>query len=253
MQRLAIAPTQQQDGEITLTPKQQHYLYKVLRLGDGDRFVAMDGLGMSWLVEIKGTSAKILESLSVETELPVIVTLMAALPKGQGFDEVVRCCVELGVTTIVPVISDRTLLKPSLQKLERWRRIATEAAEQSERQIVPNIADPTPFTTAIATAVELEASAYICLARKDAPHLFGCLQARQPKNIVIATGPEGGWTELEAQKAIAFNFQPVSLGRRILRAITAPMMALSLIAGITEVQLTIEEPESKSDYAGKIS
>jgi 16S rRNA (uracil1498-N3)-methyltransferase len=249
MQRLAIAPTQERDGQITLTPKQQHYLTNVLRLKNGDRFVAMNGRGTSWLVELTGTSARILESIPVKTELPVAVTLMAALPKGQGFDEVVRCCVELGVTTIVPVISDRTLLAPSPQKLERWRRIATEAAEQSERQIVPILEDPAPFTKAIASIAESNASAYICAARKDAPHLLYCLQQQQPKHIVIATGPEGGWTEPEVEKAIANGFQAVSLGRRILRAITAPVTALSLIAATTEVELTIEERQSRSNYA----
>lgn len=115
LQRIAIAPSQLQAGEISLTKEQQHYLARVLRLREGDRFIAMDGKGKWWLTQLLGEQGQVLEALVVETELPVSITLMVALPKGSGFDEVVRCCTELGVTTIAPVLSDRTLLQPSPQ------------------------------------------------------------------------------------------------------------------------------------------
>ena len=224
------------EGKIILTSQQQHYLKRVLRMGEGDRFIAMDGQGQSWLAQIRGNSAQIIEQLNLATELPVAVTLMVALPKGNAFDEVVRCCTELGVATLLPVISDRTLLKPSPRKLERWRRIATEAAEQSERQIVCKIIEPLHFNAAL-TAVgnlETETDYYICVARGDADHLLTCLQRQPRKSIVVAIGPEGGWTSQEIEAAIATGFQPVSLGRRILRAVTAPVVALSLIAAVVE-------------------
>lgn len=135
LQRIAISPFQLQSGQISLTQQQQHYLGRVLRLREGDRFIAMDGMGKWWLAQLTGEQAQVLEPLEVQTELPVSITLMVALPKGNGFDEVVRCCTELGVACIAPVVSDRTLLNPSPQKLERWRRIAAEAAEQSETVI----------------------------------------------------------------------------------------------------------------------
>ena len=222
------------EGKIILTPQQQHYLKRVLRMGEGDRFIAMDGQGKSWLAQIRGNSAKIIEQLNLATELPVAVTLMVALPKGNAFDEVVRCCTELGVATLLPLISDRTLLKPSPRKLERWRRIATEAAEQSERQIVCKITEPKNFTAALTVVGDLETDCYICVARGDAEHLLTCLQRQPRKSIVVAIGPEGGWTSQEIEAAIATGFQPVSLGRRILRAVTAPVVALSLIAAVVE-------------------
>ena len=235
LQRLAIAPAQIQDRLITLTPQQHHYLSRVLRLPEGDRFIAMDGLGHWWLATLAGTTAEILEPLSVQTELPVAVTLMVAPPKGNGFDEVVRYCTQLGAAGIVPVASDRTLLNPGSQKLDRWRRIAAEAAEQSERQIVPTILEPVPFAAAI-SSVEPSAHRYLCVARGDAPHLLGCLQETypQPVQIAIATGPEGGWTPQEVETAIAHCFKPVSLGRRILQAVIAPAIALSLVAAAFE-------------------
>jgi 16S rRNA (uracil1498-N3)-methyltransferase len=168
---------------------------------------------------------------------------MAAMPKGSGFDEVVYQATELGVACIMPLKSDRTLLNPSPQKVERWRRLTQEAGEQSERQIVPTILDPVDFAASLQLS-ETFAQRYICVARGDAPHLLSCLLEKkfqpeasqstnpQPPAIVIVTGPEGGWSAKEVEQAIAAGFQPVSLGRRILRAVTAPIVALSLIASV---------------------
>ncbi len=231
--RLVIAPEQKQAETITLTSSQQHYLKRVLRMQNGDRFVAMDGRGTSWLAEIKGEFAYILEAIDISTELPVTVTLIAALPKGNNFDSVVRSCTELGVSTFVPTIGDRTLLKPSSHKLERWRKIATEAAEQSERQIVPTILPTVSFTTAISQSNRASAR-YICVARNHHPSLWQCLQAKSSEEITIAIGCEGGWTTTEVEKAIALGYQPVSLGRRILRAVTAPIVAVSLVVAAFE-------------------
>lgn len=231
LQRIAIAPSQIQQGQILLTKVQQHYLIRVLRLREGDRFIAMDGRGKWWLTELVGEQGQVLEPLVVETELPVAITLMVALPKN-GFDEVVRCCTELGVTNIAPVLSDRTLLQPSPQKLERWRRIAAEAAEQSERAFVPTILEPVAFSNSLLWD---NSDKYICEARGNFPHLKNCLQYQGEKGIIIAIGPEGGWTQQEIESAIAAGFQAVSLGRRILRAVTAPVVALSLITAACEV------------------
>lgn len=232
LQRLAIAPGQLQQGQILLTNQQQHYLGRVLRLREGDRFIAMDGLGKWWLAQLFGDQAQVLEQIEVQTELPVSITLIVALPKGNGFDEVVRCCTELGVAVIAPVVSDRTLLNPSPQKLERWRRIAQEAAEQSERSFVPTILEPVSFNTGLSSF--LNNQQYICVARGNSSHLQNCLQDKGQTTIVIATGPEGGWTQTEVECAINAGFQPVSLGRRILRAVTAPIVAVSIVAAQLE-------------------
>jgi 16S rRNA (uracil1498-N3)-methyltransferase len=233
LQRLAIAPSQLQDQQILLTTQQQHYLGRVLRLREGSRFIAIDGQGQWWLAVLKGVQAQILEPIPMQTELPVSITLMLALPKGNGFDEVVRYCTELGVTCIAPVVSDRTLLNPSPQKLQRWQRIAKEAAEQSERSFVPAILEPVPFTTSLAASTATHR--YFCVARSNCPHLKGAItQVSTTAEILIAIGPEGGWTVSEIESAIAVGFQPVSLGRRILRAVTAPIVALSIVAAAFE-------------------
>ncbi|MEG3972548.1 16S rRNA (uracil(1498)-N(3))-methyltransferase [Microcoleus sp. T2B6] len=279
LQRLAITVAQICDRKIDLTREQQHYLNRVLRLQAGDRFIAMDGRGHWWLAVLEaqetGLFASITEEIAVNRELPVEVTLMAALPKGNGFDEVVRQATELGVASIVPVTSDRTLLKPSAQKVDRWRRIAAEAAEQSERQFVPTILEPVSFELAVKDCGQKYR--FICVARGENRHLWDCLlgnleppqppllrgeqefdppqpplirgeqefdppqppllrgeQEGEELSIVIAVGPEGGWTEGEVKRAIGWGFEAVSLGSRILRAVTAPIVALSLVGAAFE-------------------
>jgi 16S rRNA (uracil1498-N3)-methyltransferase len=248
LQRLVIAPTQRENQQIYLTDSQQHYLVKVLRLSKSDRFIAMDGKGSWWLSELAENMSQvtIIESITIKTELPLSVTLIIAMPKGNGIEQIISGVTELGVNCIIPVKSDRTLLNPSPQKLQRWRRIAQESAEQSERQIVPAILDPINFTTSLEQLVNENTYRYICIARGDIPHLLNSLPTPellentdtitnyQPPSIVIATGPEGGWTNSEIEQAKAAGFQPVSLGKRILRAITAPIVAMSLIASVLE-------------------
>ncbi len=234
LQRLAIAFSQLQEQTILLKREQLHYLGHVLRLKEGESFIAMDGQGNSWLAALEAQQGRILEPLEVTSELPVAITLIAALPKGNGFDEVVRCCTELGVTTIMPVISDRTILNPSPQKLQRWRRIATEAAEQSERAIIPAILEPVAFSSAIATVDGNYR--YLCVARGEHPHLLKAINSGQSGEIAIAIGCEGGWTGAEIDKALDLGFQKVSLGSRILRAVTAPIVALSIVAAAFETE-----------------
>ena len=237
LQRLIIAPAQISGQQITLTLPQQHYLGRVLRLRSGDRFIAMNGLGQSWLAVTRSSSvADLLESIQTQTELPVSVTLLMALPKN-GMDDVVRQATELGVDRIVPILSDRTLLKPSSQKLDRWQRIAQEAAEQCERQIVPEVQSPQPWAAALQIWNAQQSTCYLCAERGARSHLLQCLEAGSRdwgSAITIAIGCEGGWTEAEIEGAIAAGYQPVSLGARILRAVTAPVVALTLIASVCE-------------------
>lgn len=234
LQRITINPQQLQENQLLLTPQQQHYLLRVLRLRDGDQFIAMNGMGKWWLTKLQGTQGEIVEILEVKTELPVSITLMMALPKGNGFDEVIRCCTELGVTSIAPVLSDRSLLNPSPQKLERWRRIASESAEQSERAVIPTILEPVAFKTAINE--NTASHSYICEARGDYPHLKQVINnAKIAREIIIAIGPEGGWTDQELEIAVKSGFVAISLGCRILRAVTAPIVAISLIAANFEL------------------
>jgi 16S rRNA (uracil1498-N3)-methyltransferase len=235
VQRIAILPTQIHDRSIGLTPTQHHYLTRVIRLQHGSRFHAIDGTGKLYLAELTGDTAQIIELITNQDVAFQPVTLICALPKGNNFDDIVRACTELGVTEIIPAIGDRTLLQPSPQKLQRWRKIAQEAAEQSERISIPSIADPQPFQ-AIFDRLPALCDRYLCEARGEHPHLLTCVQTnRADTPIIIAIGPEGGWTDNEIALAIGHNFQLVSLGKQILRTITAPIVALSIVTAVSHI------------------
>lgn len=229
LQRIVIKTEQIQNNQIILNSEQKHYLERVLRFKEGDKIIMMDGQGQAWLVIFEGEIYQIKEKFNQNNELPINLTLICALPKGNHFDDIVRSCTELGVNQIIPIISERTLLKPSPNKVERWRKIALEATEQSERQLIPHLSEPVKFKQ-VFEQINLENSDnYMCVARGKNPHLLTCLQKKSSQNIIIMTGTEGGWTDHEILTAIDYNFQPVSLGKRILRAVTAPIMALSLV------------------------
>ncbi len=244
MQRITITPSQIHGNHIALTAEQHHYLTRVIRLQHGAQFQAIDGTGKLYLAEIiaeisqqiSTRTAQIIQTITtLNRELSQPITLICALPKGNNFDDLVRACTELGVTTIFPAISDRTLLNPSPQKLQRWRKIAQEAAEQSERLVVPTIEEAQALK-AIFDQLPTPTYKYLCEARGEHPHLLTSLQSTRltDMSIIIAIGPEGGWTDAEIEMAIEHGFQLVSLGTRILRTITAPIVALSIITAAIE-------------------
>jgi 16S rRNA (uracil1498-N3)-methyltransferase len=240
LQRVAIAPSQRHGPTIVLTAEQQHYLYRVLRLTAGDRFLTLEPSSGWWLTVLDSSvgTATILEAIAANTELAMTIRLLLAMPK-QGMDEVIRQVTEVGVAEIVPIISDRTILKPSSQKLERWQRIAQEAAEQSERCQIPLVRAPMPWHQALQEWTAEQSHCLICTARGDRPSLWEVLQSRpiEPnavESITLAIGPEGGWTPAEVDGAIAVGYQPVSLGRRVLRAVTAPVVAMAMMMAIVE-------------------
>ena len=242
MQRLMVEPSQVSVDQLHLNSTQQHYLYRVLRLGAGQQFVALDGHGQHWIATLTAEPdlAKLVVAPPSTEANQAPIALAIALPKGNGFDEVVRQTTELGVSTIQPVISDRTLHQPNPKKLERWQRIAAEATEQSERLLLPEILAPLPWRDYLKQSIE--GNRWICVARGDAPHLLAAAQASDLSlPVVIATGPEGGWTEAELEGAIAAGFQLVSLGTYILRAVTAPLAALTLIAAARSTGNSLHE------------
>jgi len=215
-----------ENGLIALTSEQSHYLKKVVRLKSHDRFIALNGQGQACLAEIIDNSAHLLEAINETNELPVQVNLMVAIPKN-GFDDIVRAATELGVYRIIPLLTERSLVNPSPQKIDRWRKIVREAVEQSERQIIPIIEEPQPFLAILNRGVSPQTTCYIGVTRRTVASLLSQLQTST--EITIAIGPEGGWTEAEIEQAIAADFLPVSLGKRILRTITAPLVALAII------------------------
>jgi 16S rRNA (uracil1498-N3)-methyltransferase len=229
MQRVVVGDLPLGSGlEFDLPQESAHYLRRVLRLGNGAKFIAMTGQGASWIAQLTEDGAVVLELVLTQTELSTAVTLAIALPKGSGFDEVVRQVTELGVSCIVPILSERTVLKPSENRLDRWRKIAQEAAEQSERQVVPTVMEPIKWMQFL----KLERSGIKLLCWERGGEAFDSLGSGEA--VTIAVGPEGGWTPQEVAAATASGYALLSLGPRILRAVTASVAVMAIVAAHSE-------------------
>ncbi|MBF2098372.1 MAG: 16S rRNA (uracil(1498)-N(3))-methyltransferase [Gloeomargaritaceae cyanobacterium C42_A2020_066] len=239
LQRLYCPPEQWQAGRLHLNRDQVHYLTHVLRLTPGGRFIALDGRGSWWLARLESvTTAGLEQRLAVNHELPIPITLLVAVPKGDGFDLIVRQATELGVHQVVPLLSGRTQVHPSHAKVTRWQRLAQEAAEQAERQVVPTVTDPCSWETALSLA-----KGYCGLGvtrRPAAVPLSQWLTPRPAEPITLAFGPEGGWTDTEVEQGLARGFTPITLGPRILRTTTAPLAALAVVATLLEGTLSVD-------------
>lgn len=239
LQRLYCPPEQWQTGGLCLDRDQAHYLSHVLRLTPGSRFIALDGRGSWWLARLESvTTAGLEKRLAVNHELPIPITLLVAVPKGDGFDLIVRQATELGVQCVVPLLSGRTQVRPGNAKVNRWQRLAQEAAEQAERQVVPTVTDPCAWETALDLA-----KGYCGMGvtrRPAAVSLIQWLTLRPAGPITLAFGPEGGWTDTEVEQGLAHGFTPITLGPRILRTTTAPLAALAVVATLLEGTLSVD-------------
>lgn len=243
LQAHQIVPTLQINSAIALTADQKHYLCNVLRLETGAEFIALDRQDGWWLAKLVSLDiAEIIAKLENNSELVTQITLGIAMPKGSNIESVIRQTTELGVRQIVPLFSDRTILKPDneigKQKRDRWQRIAEEAAELSLRNYVPEISLPQTFRSWLSEIANSSSPIlkYICVTSPDAPHLLIDLQKTDYQQIAIATGCEGGWTAKEEQIAIAAGFVAVSLGDRVLSAVTAPVVALSIVSAFLDTK-----------------
>jgi 16S rRNA (uracil1498-N3)-methyltransferase len=138
-------------------------------------------------------------------------------------------CTELGVTRIVPVIARRTdahLATAAAKRVERWRRIAHEAAQQSRRQRVPQIDE----AVKLKAALEVETGVRLLLNENERAKKICDSLSEKPQEVAIAVGPEGGWADEELAQFDAAGWQSVTLGSRILRAETAAIAAMAAVA-----------------------
>jgi 16S rRNA (uracil1498-N3)-methyltransferase len=159
------------------------------------------------------------------------ITLVLAIFKFDRLEWAIEKCTELGVSRIVPVIARRTdshLAPASAKRVERWQRIARQASEQSRRAAPPEIAAPVK----LAEAQTLQAALRIVLAESEEQTLLRDVVKPQPANagILLAVGPEGGWTEDELQSFQQAGWISASLGNTILRAETAAIAATAIVA-----------------------
>jgi len=217
-----------------------HQLQVVLRLESGEQIVLLDGEGRAFLAEIvsltrKTASGHLVAELPAPAEPAVAVTLYQCTLKADKFEWILQKGTELGVNRFVPVISQRSIVRPAaavLNKYDRWHAILREAAEQCGRGRLPILAPPLDWGEAVsdASGVRLlawEEATTASVMIKEAL----CHDTNEPsleKKVSLLIGPEGGITAEEATVARTAGWQLVSLGPRILRAETAALTSVVL-------------------------
>lgn len=216
------------------------HISKVLRMQIGDKLQVVSDDGITALAEVESITAdcvlvRCLETLAELHEPRVKITLAQGLAKGEKMDFIFQKAVELGATSLVPVAMDHSVVRldgaKAEKKVERWQKIAEAAAKQSKRDLIPRV-------QAVQTIAQLMASntcgtklvAYECEDRRSLKEaLQDAEKAGGIKELLLIIGPEGGISPKELELAVAAGAVPVSLGKRILRAETAGIVAMSAI------------------------
>lgn len=238
MHRFFIPSSAVDGSRIVICGKDAHHIKNVLRMKPGEQFLACTEKGELYTCEIISTGEKIDTSIvdfsKAASELPCRVVLFQCLPKKDKMEFVIQKAVELGASEVVPVISERTIIKLDEKKkaarLERWNTIAKNAAEQSGRSIIPEVSEPVPFKRAldISSKCDIKIQPYENAEGMERTRkVFASLKPGMTVGVII--GPEGGFSENEVCMAEEAGFQTVTLGRRILRTETAGLTALSFI------------------------
>lgn len=238
MQRYFIPSEQFGENTIQILGDDAHHLMKVMRAQEGQQVICTDGISREALVEItelaKGLiTASIIENLVMNNEPSTSVWVAQSLPKADKMESIIQKCTEIGAARFIPFVSDRTIVqydqKKEAKRLERWRKIAKEAAEQAHRNRIPTIDSPMTWKALLGLLPDLQL-ALIFYEKESALTFKTMLQKHAPlENILIMIGPEGGFTSNEIMEAEAAGCQIVSLGKRILRTETAAMAALTCI------------------------
>jgi 16S rRNA (uracil1498-N3)-methyltransferase len=244
MPRIFISNSSVQERQISITGEKARYLISVLKCGKGDELSIFDGRGNCFRTNILRTDKKevvieVLETFPCNTESPVNIILIQGLLKGQKMDLIIQKATELGVREIQPVITGRSQTRET-RKVGRWQKIAEEASRQSGRSVVPLIHEPIHFDDYLSSLAtrhsQLPLRGFIFweeggISFKEAAHKMSLspvhLFTDLPVHILI--GPEGGFTKNETALAESNGFIITSLGKRILRAETAAISAMTLV------------------------
>ncbi|MBK8987207.1 MAG: 16S rRNA (uracil(1498)-N(3))-methyltransferase [Chloroflexi bacterium] len=224
-----------QSDQAEFSSEQAHQIGRVLRLPVGARVVVLDNAGWQYEAELVAVGRRVTAVLHhkqpAANEPASQITLFQALLKRDNFEWVLQKGTEIGVTRFVPLITERAVAHPP-NKSDRWQRILTEAAEQSRRGRIPEIAPPLRLADAWqqAAAADIALLPWEGTAAETIGTVLGTMfGGKRPSTIALFIGPEGGWTEAEVANGRAHNAIPVTLGPRILRAETAAVVSAALI------------------------
>ncbi|MBS0218473.1 MAG: 16S rRNA (uracil(1498)-N(3))-methyltransferase [Proteobacteria bacterium] len=224
-------------AELALPETSAAHLTRVLRLQAGDSCVVFDGRGHeadAQLVAIdkRGARVRIGEVRTPANESPLRITLLQGVARGEKMDLILQKGTELGVTAFAPVFSDRSEVKldgaRAAKRLEHWRGVVVSACEQSGRALVPDVQPPVSLANALATL----APTVRLLLDPVASMNFRTVLATDQRDIVLAVGPEGGWSPQDRSLLEAQGFLGVRLGPRVLRTETAGLAAIAAMQAL---------------------
>ncbi len=241
MPRFFVKQEQISDNLINIIGEDAHHIARSLRMAIGDNITVCDMRGNEYSCRItdfyedKRVSAEILDTKYSENEPPVFIRLFQALPKGDKLDTIIQKAVECGVSEIVPFESERCVVRiredSEERKNERRNRIATEAAKQCGRSVLPEVKKSVGFNEMLGLAAEsdivlfcYEGDGTLALG-----NILDGLKEKLPDSIAIIVGSEGGFSISEAENARSKGMLMTGLGKRILRTETASGFVLACI------------------------
>jgi 16S rRNA (uracil1498-N3)-methyltransferase len=232
---------------VHLRGEEVHHIKNVMRMKIGDAVYLSNQQVVYYAVIQAIHQDEVVCELQYEVkknvELPIKVAIAQGLPKSDKFELVIQKTTELGVQELIPVTSERSIIKLDAKKegkkLERYQKIAKEASEQSHRMMIPTIQ---PVMSVSELIKYSQSFTYKCLAyeattERDEHNLFTILnEVKEGDSLLVFIGPEGGISEKELERLVDNGFTIVSLGRRILRTETAPIFLMSAVVYQLEVK-----------------
>jgi 16S rRNA (uracil1498-N3)-methyltransferase len=236
MARFYIPPSALQGRSFILSGTEAHHALHVMRKKVGDEIDLFDGKDLSFRGRIDSVQGGAIHGTLLEDlpqkSLPVKLTLFQALSRGPKWEWLLEKACEVGVTRIIPVVTQRTLIKldaaQAQEKQKRWNRIALSASKQSGRTELMAVAMPVLFASALQQLDRAELS-LIPWEKENDQTIQGACAGYKGKSINVYIGPEGGWDALEVELALKAGLRPVRLGPTLLRTETAGIIAAALV------------------------
>ena len=224
------------DDKVFIDGENVNHIINSLRCKIGEEIEISTGDGFDYLCKIEEISkdlviAKIIDCFGNESEPNVKITLYQGLPKAEKMELIIQKSIELGIDEIVPINTDRTIVKlagKEDKKLARWNKIAESAAKQSRRGKVPKVRSIINFSQAIQQASQNNLN-IIPYEKEEKNSIKNIIKDFNGKSIGIFIGPEGGFSEKEIEIAIKNNIKPITLGKRILRTETAGFITTAIL------------------------
>lgn len=224
------------DDDFILYDNDIHHIKNVMRFKNGEKIEVVydNDVYLCEIIDLNPLSLRKIEKLQEDSEMNIELIAAISLVNEQKMDLILQKLTELGVSKIIPIKTERSIIKldalKETKKINRWQTICKEASEQSKRKIIPAVS---PITTIDELSKISKEMKLICTLNDNCQPLSNYLQ-KNTKQVLFAIGPEGGFAPNEEKKLIENGFLPVSLGKRVMRVETAAIYVASIINYIYE-------------------